>query len=331
MSRLLLLSALLLAPAALAQDGIAPSVTTDQAEYAYGETIEIRYTLANDGTTPFTVWGASVGCQAELIFDDLDFSDPEQVVPQLCTTDTRPYDFPPGASATWVWLIDPAELGLPRSDGTHTITAYFDDQDFDGNGPLTEETVASVTFVAPQYLGGRLHVILASGVTEDDVQDVLDALNAVILDPSTDPTIPEPEGDLWEISGTTLEEAAQIYSDDERFLLIEPYRYLAYESVIFTDDEDGAPPRTDPSLTAAHPNPFAASTSFALTVPESGRTRVEVFDVLGRRVAVLHDGPLAAGPEHRFTFHAADLPSGLYVVRASGEDFTQTRRITLSR
>lgn len=330
MPRMLLLFALLLAPAALAQDGIAPSVTTDQAEYAYGETIEIRYTLANDGTTPFTVWGASVGCQAELIFDDLDFSDSEQVVPQLCTTDTRPYDFPPGASATWVWLIDPAKLGLPRSDGTHTITAYFDDQDADGNGSLTEETVASATILAPQYLGGRLHVILAAGVTEDDVQDVLDALNAVILDPDSDPTIPPPTGDLWEISGTTLEEAVAIYGDDERFGLIEPYRYLAYESVIFTDDEDGASPIV-PALTSAHPNPFAASTSFALTVPESGPARVEVFDVLGRRVAVLHDGPLTAGPEHRFTFHAANLPSGLYVVRASGEGFTQTRRVTLNR
>jgi hypothetical protein len=330
MPRLLLLSALLLAPTAFAQDGVAPAVTTNKAEYAYGETIEIRYTLANDGTTPFTVWGASVGCQAELIFDDLDFSDPEQVIPQPCTTDTRPYVFPPGASATWVWQVDPAVLGLPRSDGEHTITAYFDDRDADGNGPLTEETVAATTIAAPRYLGGRLHVILAAGVTEEDVQDVLDALHAVILDPDSDPTIPPPAGDLWEISGTTLEEAAETYGDDERFSLIEPYRYLAYESVIFTDDEAG-PPALTPALTSAHPNPFAASTSFALTVPASGPTRVEVFDVLGRRVAVLHDGPLTAGPEHRFTFHAADLPNGLYIVRATGEAFTRTRRVTLSR
>ncbi len=55
-----------------------------------------------------------------------------------------------------------------------------------------------------------------------------------------------------------------------------------------------------------------------------------MFDLLGRRVAVLHDGPLTAA-EHTFAFHASTLPAGVYVVRATGEGFAETRRVTLTR
>jgi hypothetical protein len=43
---------------------------------------------------------------------------------------------------------------------------------------------------------------------------------------------------------------------------------------------------------------------------------VEVFDTLGRRIAVLVDGPLPAGP-HRTMWAPDQQPSGLYLVRLS--------------
>jgi hypothetical protein len=312
MSRLLLLSLLLLAPAALAQNGAVPSMEADQSEYAYGETIELRYSITNEGDEPFTLFGASEGCQAEFVFDSFD----SRFDYGLCTADERPYVFAPGETGTWVWQVRPGSLGLPEFTGTHEITGYWRWN--------PDHLPATVSFVAPQYFGGRIWFALAPAVTEEDIQDVLDELNAIEVEI-------EFFGTAWEISGTTLDEAVARYGDDPRFTRFEPFRVAEYSNVFFTDDEDDAPPQTDPALTAAHPNPFAVSTSFALTVPQSGPTRVEVFDVLGRRVAVLHDGPLAAGPEHHFTLHAAALPSGLYVVRASGEGFTQTRRVTLSR
>jgi len=312
MPRLLLLAVLLLASNALAQSGAVPSMEADQSDYAYGETIELRYSITNEGDEPFMLFGASVGCQAEFVFDSFDS---KGTTP--CTADERPYTFAPGETGTWIWQVRPGSLGLPESDGAQTVTGYWGY----GGGPNT--LPATATFEAPQYLGGRIIYLLASGVTLDEVQDVIDALNAVDIEDGSG-------GMIWEISGTTLDDAVAEYGDDPRFAFFEPYRLITYTSVVFTDDEDGASPIV-PALTSAHPNPFVASTSFALTVPESGPARVEVFDMLGRRIAVLHDGPLAAGPEHRFTFYAAGLPSGLYVVRASGEGFTQTRRVTLNR
>ena len=154
MTRLLPLAALLLASAALAQDGAVVSMQADQPEYAYGETIELRYSITNEGDEPFTIFGASVGCQAEFIFDSFD-----SIGTTPCTADKRPYTFAPGATGTWVWQVRPASLGLPESSGTQTVTGYW------GYGGGPDYLAASTTFDAPQYLGGRILYLLASGVT----------------------------------------------------------------------------------------------------------------------------------------------------------------------
>ena len=66
-----------------------------------------------------------------------------------------------------------------------------------------------------------------------------------------------------------------------------------------------------------------------LALPAAAEARAAVYDVLGREVAVLHDGPLAAG-SHRLTFHA-DLPAGVYLVRATGDGVRAAQRVTVVR
>ena len=61
------------------------------------------------------------------------------------------------------------------------------------------------------------------------------------------------------------------------------------------------------------------------------QVRVEVFNLLGRRVALLFDGRLRAHQAHPFTFDAKALPSGLYFYRATGQTFTATRKILLQK
>jgi len=70
------------------------------------------------------------------------------------------------------------------------------------------------------------------------------------------------------------------------------------------------------SLTAPFPNPTPSVTTLWLTLPRGEQTaRVSVFDMSGRRVRVLHDGPLLAG-RHPVELDGDDLPSGTYAVRA---------------
>jgi hypothetical protein len=78
------------------------------------------------------------------------------------------------------------------------------------------------------------------------------------------------------------------------------------------------------------PNPTTGVSSFELTVGQTETVRAEAFDALGRSVAVLHDGPLAAGQTSRLTLDAADLPAGVYVVRVTGDSFVTARRVTVA-
>jgi hypothetical protein len=84
-------------------------------------------------------------------------------------------------------------------------------------------------------------------------------------------------------------------------------------------------------LSAAYPNPFNVDARFELEVARTQDVRVEVFDVLGRSVQVLHEGALTAGTNHEFAIRGAELPNGVYLVRAAGEEFKETRTVTLAR
>ena len=83
-------------------------------------------------------------------------------------------------------------------------------------------------------------------------------------------------------------------------------------------------------LSPAYPNPFNPSTQFTLTLAESDHVTIAVFDLLGQLVQTLHDGPLAGQQTYPFTFEpAGNAPSGLYLIRATGKQFTFTERVLL--
>ena len=84
-------------------------------------------------------------------------------------------------------------------------------------------------------------------------------------------------------------------------------------------------------LSPPFPQPFRTQTSFTLTLPEPSQVKVEVFDMLGRRVATLHSGALAGGSPIRFTLDGEILPPGIYIVRASTERLSATRRLIRAR
>lgn len=77
-----------------------------------------------------------------------------------------------------------------------------------------------------------------------------------------------------------------------------------------------------------YPNPFNPSTVIGFRLSVFGQTSLKVYDLLGRDVATLLDGPMAAG-SHAIPFNAAGLPSGVYIVRLSDGTTTVARRILL--
>jgi hypothetical protein len=62
------------------------------------------------------------------------------------------------------------------------------------------------------------------------------------------------------------------------------------------------------------PNPFNPVTTIRFSVPETSPVKLEVFDLLGRRIALLADGVRERG-WHEVRWDAAKRPSGQYFYR----------------
>lgn len=75
-----------------------------------------------------------------------------------------------------------------------------------------------------------------------------------------------------------------------------------------------------------YPNPFNPSTVVSWQLARSSSTRLAVYDLLGREVAVLADGVFPAGG-HSVRFDATGLPSGLYVYRLTADGTTLAGRM----
>lgn len=80
-------------------------------------------------------------------------------------------------------------------------------------------------------------------------------------------------------------------------------------------------------ISEAYPNPFRERVRISVTVPETQRVRVELFDVAGRRLSVPFDAMATANAQTEVEIATTGLAPGLYFVRASGLNFTDIRRI----
>ncbi len=85
-----------------------------------------------------------------------------------------------------------------------------------------------------------------------------------------------------------------------------------------------------------HPNPFNPQTTLAFELPApAARATLRIVDALGRQVAVLHEGPLAAG-RHQLVWDGRDArgnacSSGLYFSLLETPTDRATGKLTLLR
>lgn len=79
-----------------------------------------------------------------------------------------------------------------------------------------------------------------------------------------------------------------------------------------------------------YPNPFNPTTTIGFSLAQTGRTRLAVFDLLGRRIATLVDTLMSAG-YHEAHFDGKGLPSGIYVYVLQSNGRRTVRQMTLIR
>ena len=84
-------------------------------------------------------------------------------------------------------------------------------------------------------------------------------------------------------------------------------------------------------IKGVYPNPFHQQAIVEFVVREGQTVTATLYNALGQRVQVLHDGPVPANEPLKLTVRAGNLASGVYFVRFRGKDFQATHKLALVR
>ena len=77
-----------------------------------------------------------------------------------------------------------------------------------------------------------------------------------------------------------------------------------------------------------YPNPFNSVTKIKIDIPEISFTKLVIYDILGREVAILVNEKLSPGT-YEVEWDASNYPSGVYFYKLTAGDFTQTKKLVL--
>jgi hypothetical protein len=82
------------------------------------------------------------------------------------------------------------------------------------------------------------------------------------------------------------------------------------------------------TLDQNYPNPFNPATRIKFELTRAQMVTVDVFNIMGKRVAQIGDGPFEAG-RHTLTWNAGSLSSGVYFMRLKAEEGILYRKMML--
>ncbi len=116
--------------------------------------------------------------------------------------------------------------------------------------------------------------------------------------------------------------AAKSKIDGHRFQLI-----LTPNTQVSSESEDALPATLE--LQQNYPNPFNPVTTITYNLPLQSSVRLEVFDLMGRKVASLIDGEQQSAGRYTVRFDASRLASGTYIYRLTAGSTSLTKKLTL--
>ena len=84
------------------------------------------------------------------------------------------------------------------------------------------------------------------------------------------------------------------------------------------------------SLSQNYPNPFNPSTKLGFGISDLGYVSLKIYDVHGREVAVLVNENLSPG-SYEFEWNASGFPSGVYFYKLQSGQFSETKKMLLTK
>lgn len=85
------------------------------------------------------------------------------------------------------------------------------------------------------------------------------------------------------------------------------------------------------ALSQNYPNPFNPTTKFSFSLPNSSAVTIKIYDIAGREVEILANNTFMAAGNYEVNFNAARLSSGIYFYTINAGEFTQTKKMVLTK
>ncbi|RKY92119.1 MAG: hypothetical protein DRQ01_06720 [Ignavibacteriae bacterium] len=134
--------------------------------------------------------------------------------------------------------------------------------------------------------------------------------------------------------GTTTEVQNYTYTDreipegsyDYRLKQVDLDGTFEYSDVVKV--EMGVMTPEEFALFQNYPNPFNPSTKIKFAIPVKTQLQLNVYNMLGEKVAEVFSGTLEGG-FHEFVFDAANLSSGVYIYRIESDKFTDSKKMSI--
>ena len=82
------------------------------------------------------------------------------------------------------------------------------------------------------------------------------------------------------------------------------------------------------NLAQNYPNPFNPTTKITFSVPQSGKVKLAVYNLIGQEVAVLVNDVVTEG-SHEVEFNAKSLPSGAYFYKLQSDNSVTVKKMLL--
>jgi hypothetical protein len=127
-------------------------------------------------------------------------------------------------------------------------------------------------------------------------------------------------------SGNSYEEARLEINDVSNGHTKEVIFIGAEEIVISNENIENTPDEFE--LSQNYPNPFNPTTTIRFGLPQASEVLLEIYNIMGQKVATLVDEPKNAG-HHTINFDANRLASGIYIYRINTENFVDTKTMIL--